>query len=251
MTAGRDGRMTPSNDLIDQILNQGPSQNSIYLILAHLMGEGKSPAVIQGCLKALGLYPDDIRLRQLLAEAYLQSGFFGQAEAELGRVVDQISGLTGSYKTLAKLYLEQKRVVEAQRLLEVYCLHQPQDLEAANLLAELPADVAKPEAVPREELEVVSEPDVLIQLATPTLAEIYFKQGQVQEAIRTYEKVVARNPRDERLVQRLNEIKGAAVGAAEESDVVAGPSPKEINQRMISVLEGWLSRIRELKRGRA
>jgi predicted Zn-dependent protease len=243
--------MTPSNDLINQILNQGPSQNSIYVILSHLMGEGQSAAVIQGCLKALDLYPDDIRLRQLLADAYLQLGFIGQAETELDRVIDRISGLTSSYKTLAKLCLGQKRVVEAQRLLQLYCLHQPEDMEAAGLLAELTAEEAKPEAEPEEGPEEISEAEVLVQLATPTLAEIYFKQGQVQEAIRTYEKVVARNPHDERSIQRLNELKGVAQGSAEIKEVVAGTSPKEINQRMISVLEGWLTRIRELKRGRA
>ncbi len=242
--------MTPSNDLIRQILNQGPSQSAIYIILSHLMGEGQNAAVMQGCLKALDLYPDDIRLRQLLAEAYLQLGFIGQAETELCRVTDQINGLTGSYKALAKLYLDQKRVVEAQRLLQLYCLHQPEDLEAAALLAGL--STGAPEAEPEEVSEEASEADILIQLATPTLAEIYFKQGQVQEAVRTYEKVLARNPHDERLIQRLNELKGAPPTSAEETrEAVAGASPKEIDQRMISVLEGWLTRIRELKRGRA
>jgi tetratricopeptide (TPR) repeat protein len=243
--------MTPSNDLINQVLNQGPSQNSIYIILSHMMGEKQNAAVIQGCLKALDLYPDDIRLRQLLAEAYLQLGFIGQAETELNLVIERISGLTGSYKTLAKLYLGQKRMGEAQRLLQLYCLHQPDDMEAVGLLAALPAEEAKPEAEPEEGPEEVSEADVLVQLATPTLAEIYFKQGQLQEAIRTYEKVVARNPHDERSMLRLNGLKGAAQGPAATKEGVAGPSPKETNQRMISVLEGWLTRIRELKRGRA
>jgi tetratricopeptide (TPR) repeat protein len=242
--------MTPSNDLINRILNQGPSQNSIYIILSHLMGEGQGAAVIQGCLKALDLYPDDIRLRQLLADAYLQSGFIGQAETELGRVIDRINGLTGSYKSLAKLCLGQKRVVEARRLLHLYCLHHPDDLEAAGLLGELTEEEAAPEAEEGEGPEGVSEPDHLVQLATPTLAEIYFKQGQIQEAIRTYEKVVARNPHDERSMKRLNDLKGAG-GGPETEEGVAGTSPKEINQRMISVLEGWLTRIRELKRGRA
>jgi predicted Zn-dependent protease len=240
--------MTPSNDLIDQILNQGPSQNSFYIILSHLMREGQTGAVIQACLKALDLYPEDIRLRQLLAEAYLQLGFVGQAETELARVIDGVNALTGSYKTLAKLYLGQKRSLEAQGLLQIYCLHQPDDVEAATLLAELRPQEARPEA--EAVAEEVSEPEVLVQLATPTLAEIYFKQGQIQEAIRTYEKVVARNPQDERLIQRLEELKGTAQGPSETREAVAA-SPKDINQRMISVLEGWLSRIRELKRGRA
>jgi tetratricopeptide (TPR) repeat protein len=159
--------------------------------------------------------------------------------------------LTSSYKTLAKLYLGQKRVLEAQRTLKLYCLHQPEDMEAAGLLATLPAEEARSEAEPEQGAEEISEPEVLVQLATPTLAEIYFKQGQVQDAIRTYEKVVARNPSDQRSLQRLNELKGAALGPAETKEGITGATPKEINQRMISVLEGWLTRIRELKRGHA
>jgi len=243
--------MAPPNDLINRILNQGPSQNAIYIILSHFMAEGQSAAVIQGCLKALELYPDDTRIRQLLADAYLQLGFIGQAEAELGLVIERINAMTGSYKTLAKLYLGQKRVVEAQRLLEIYCLHQSEDMEAAGLLAELKEGEAKPGAEPEEAEEEIIEPDRLAHLATPTLAEIYFKQGQIQEAITTYEKVVARNPSDERSLLRLNELRMADQGPAETEEAFEGAPPKEINQRMISVLEGWLTRIRELHRGRA
>jgi hypothetical protein len=47
------------------------------------------------------------------------------------------------------------------------------------------------------------EEDVLSEIATPTLAEVYVNQGQIQEALTIYEKVVAQNPEDQTSIKRI------------------------------------------------
>lgn len=72
--------MEKSNDLLGEILNYGPSQGTFFLVLKKMKEEGRSSKVIRECQKALSLYPDDLRLRTLLAESYLDLGFIGLAE---------------------------------------------------------------------------------------------------------------------------------------------------------------------------
>ena len=79
--------MEKSNDFLGEILNNGPSQSTFFLVLKKMKEEGRSSEVIQECQKALSLYPDDLRLRTLLAESYLDLGFIGLAEKELARLL--------------------------------------------------------------------------------------------------------------------------------------------------------------------
>ncbi|MDY7036844.1 MAG: hypothetical protein SV375_11870, partial [Thermodesulfobacteriota bacterium] len=66
--------MGTSDDLYNQILNNAPSPGTLFLVLSRLKEEGQLKRVIQECIKALNIYPDDIQIRQLLAESYLKSG---------------------------------------------------------------------------------------------------------------------------------------------------------------------------------
>ena len=90
----------------------------------------------------------------------------------------------------------------------------------------------------------VPEERELPELATPTLAEIYFKQGQVREAIKVYEKVVEINPQDERSSTRLEEFRAMMAADLEEADQEVDRL-REKKERMIAILESWLSNIRE------
>lgn len=86
------------------------------------------------------------------------------------------------------------------------------------------------------------EEDEFSELATPTLAEIYYNQGQIPEAISTYERVLLKDPNDRKSIERLAEIKSSF----EQSNTT---TPKmdleEKKTKMISVLEAWLSKIHE------
>ena len=89
--------MVATDDFFRQILSHGPSQGTLLLVLKKIKEEERPNEVIKECLNALSAYPDDVRLRTLLAESYLEAGFIGQAETELDRVTSDIDGLSSAY----------------------------------------------------------------------------------------------------------------------------------------------------------
>jgi hypothetical protein len=94
-----------------------------------------------------------------------------------------------------------------------------------------------------EEPPAPEEPD-LTDIATPTIAEVYFNQGLLQEAIDTYERVIARHPDDERSIKRLAELKAVT---EDESDAEgrAGNEIRAKREKTVNILQGWLDLMRE------
>ena len=247
--------MASADDLYREILTDGPSPKTLYHLLSKLKKDGQLKRVIQESLKALTTYPNDIHIRRLLAETYFEVGFISQAEGELERVAELLGELAGTYRLQAEIYMKQNRKEEATKALEIYLAHRPDDQEAQNLLHTLwPEEevlLEKPQ-LPGEEIptsfeeETVQEAPVPeeegFEIATPTLAEIYFEQGQIEEAIRTYEIVVAQNPEDEPSKERLEALRALTV----EEQV---PDDKRVDQvtqkkeKMISILKSWLANI--------
>jgi tetratricopeptide (TPR) repeat protein len=367
--------MVKSNDFLSEILSYGPSQGTFLLALKKMKEEGRSSEIVQACQKALSLYPDDLRLRRLLAESYLDLGFIGLAEAELAVVTSGIGDLASVYKLQAELYTNQQRTEEAVGALNQYLVHKPDDHDARDLLekikpaveeekpkamepetdfafaegekpeeeniAETPEivedavqppdedikiepvpespelsedvnhsqkedllesvvipedlaqaseeDIEKPpvpespdlfeDAVPSQEEDILDsvvipeditraleedmeeevvadfhdepvdleEKDEFTELATTELAEIYYNQGLISEAIHTYELALQSNPDDKASRDRLAELKALDTGESVQQtgvdDII-----RERKKRMITVLEEWMGRIQELSR---
>ena len=250
--------MANTDDLYTRILADGPSPKTLFHLLSNLKKEGQLRRVIQESLKALNAYPNDIHIRRLLAETYFDAGLISQAEAELEKVSALITDLTDTYKLQAEIYMKQNRKKEATRCLELYLAHRPDDRMALDFLNALQPKEEAPveEPCPRteapstksEEQEVLQEAPPLHEeppeIATPTLAEIYFEQGQIEEAIDTYQIIVAQDPEDESSRGRLEELKSmiAEQSATEEE---GRDEVKEKKQKMIGILESWLANIRE------
>lgn len=242
--------MGESNNLLSRILSHGPSQSTVLLILAKMKEDGYYNEVIDECLRALKVYPEDIRLRCLLANAYLETGFFDKAEEQLGRVTSDIDGLISAYKLQARIYTDQQRHEEASKALKRYLAHKPDDQEAIDLLnkirvAEQQAELEIPKPA-QASVEVSEQEDEFPELATPTLAEIYYDQGQIHTAITTYEQVLSNRPNDENVIRRLAELR-AMVGQNAATSGKAGNNLKKKNEKIITILEQWLVRIKELK----
>jgi tetratricopeptide (TPR) repeat protein len=264
--------MTNWDELYDHIINHAPSPGTIFVLLSKLKETGDRKRVIQECIRALASCPDDIPIRRLLAETYFEMGLLSQAEAEIEKVVTRLDDLVSAYKLQASTYHNQKRDQEAANALKIYLAHRPDDEDAFHLLGML--EIGKKRLAPEPivveqgplqpqitmdkgphpvekttaEESPISEAEAFPEIATPALAEIYFNQGQIPEAIHTYEMVVAKNPDDERSMQRMKELKALEpaepVMAAKKVD-----KEREITERMITILEGWLAGIRKIESG--
>ena len=91
--------------------------------------------------------------------------------------------------------------------------------------------------------------EALVDLATPTLAELYFNQGQTQEAISTYEKVISNNPGDKSSEQRLTRLKALVSGEIELEPAYENDTRAK-KEKMVTVLENWLMRIQSMNHRR-
>lgn len=260
--------MALPDDFVDHILKKNPSQGTLLLVLTQLKKDGLINKAIQECIRALDIYPDDFRLRRLLAEAYFEAGLIGQAEAELGRLTSQLKDLSSVYNLQARILARQKRLEEAEVSLRTYLAANQDDQEALDLLDSIATRIgvekgveagvlsheveAEPEMAQAGELleeGLIEEEDAIVDLASPTIAELYFSQGQVLEAIRTYEKILLKDPEDKLALRRLAELNEVV------EDKAATPSQEHIARqntlKTIAILEDWLARIRVTNTARA
>lgn len=249
--------MEISDGFIKEILDNGPSSKTIYLVLSRMKEEGQLQRIIDECLKALDKFPDDINIRRLLGETYFEDGRITEAESELKAVIAHIENAISCYKIQTELLIKQQREDEAIKSLKLYLAHRPDDQEALSLLEslqppeEIPDKLAPPiveEAISPEESEEeayeVPVEEGLPDIATATLAEVYFDQGRIKEAVEIYEKVIAQNPDDEKSRQRLDELRGIMEqDQREEAGREDGIRRKK--EKIIAILESWLLSIRE------
>ena len=241
--------MGNSHDFYDQILSSAPSQETRLLVLTKLKEEGEIERVIQECLKVLSVYPNDIHLRRLLAESYLETSQVSNAEAELKKIIELLSNLADVHKLQAEIYGGQGRNEEALEALNVYLAYHPQDDDARRMHDDLKPDeappVIEPESPPEEAAVTFGEhveaesPEIV----TSTLAELYFEQGKLQKAIDTYRTLVSLNPEDTPLRERLETLEAIQNGTS--GDQETQDTRAVGTQRMIAILESWRSNIRE------
>lgn len=136
--------MKTTSPLYREILASGPSPGIIFLILTRMKETGRTKEVIQECLKALAVYPNDIKIRTLLAESYVEEEKLSLAESELEKVAAQIDDLVSSYILQAEIFIRQKKNQDAAKALNLYLAHHPDDDSALYLLEKLQALEALP-----------------------------------------------------------------------------------------------------------
>lgn len=244
-------------EFFKSIIDNAPSSGTLLLVLDKMKEEGELNQVIRICNKALSMYPKDIHIRKLLAETYTEAGQILQAEAEFEHVTRLIDELTGHYKNLATIYEKQERHDEALKNIKIYLAHHPADEEAAQFLNSIEAAMGHSE---REIVDITplsesheettagdlafQDAQGLPEIATATLAEIYYSQGQIQDAVTIYEKVIARNPEDYDAVKRLENLREEIL-AQETSDRALIDLKRSRTEKLIKALESWKSVLRE------
>jgi hypothetical protein len=132
-----------------------------------------------------------------------------------------------------------------------------------------PSPAAPPAAQAAEERDEDAAPE---ELVSPTLAQLYLRQGHYAQAVRVYDELLRREPQNETYQQAhsialtlLQGQEGASAGSATKSagSIAAGPgepspsaappaprSPRS-NDRIINKLQSWLLHIQQQRRRRA
>jgi tetratricopeptide (TPR) repeat protein len=82
-------------------------------------------------------------------------------------------------------------------------------------------------------------------LASATLAELYYHQGQIQEAVQTYERVLEARPNDAKAQSRLNEL-NRLLHRPESPATEPIAEARRHTERLVAVFGGWLERIQEM-----
>ena len=237
--------MADNTVLYDEILGNGPSQSTLHIILNRIKDEGRINDAIKWCMVFSRVYPEDVHLKMLLAECYFQMGSMGQAENEFVKVSSMMNDLLSVHGRLAEIYEKQNRFSEAAGQAEMYLSLHPENSEMRELLKRVEAAMGRdPEWPPLPDDDAESP----VPFATPTIAELYFDQGQLDAAVKTYERVVEANPHDsasaERLLELKNRLEGGPDGAAKEFDKVSAQ-----DEKLLAVLEKWLPKVGEIKYG--
>lgn len=221
--------MDVSDKIYDEIMDKIATPQSNLLLIKLLKDQGKTGSVIKACLKSLEFSPDDIAIRGLLAKTYFEQGYAGLAESEIDNICLKINKLSEIYKLQAELFKREGRFEEAIKSLKLYSAHCPDDKEAKDLLSELNANLGKEKSV----------------LLTPTMAEIYFKQGEIEEAANIYKEIVKAFPDDRQYRTRLNELEN--MNEPQEVKESGKENIKEKKLRMIGTMEKWLDVIEKRK----
>jgi tetratricopeptide (TPR) repeat protein len=219
--------MRPLDEIYNETLNKPVTPRESLLLIKALKEKGEPEIVIKACLKALEFFPDDINIRKTLAETYLEKGSIELAEKELERICEKIDELSSLFRLQAELFIKKDRIKEAINSLRLYLAHYSDDQEAAQLVSKLSSSHK-------------GEPSIL---PTSTLAEIYYKQGELQEAIKIYEQTVKAFPDDEKSKLRLKELR--EIKEVEGREEAKEGLLKEKKLRLIRVLERWLSDIEQ------
>jgi tetratricopeptide (TPR) repeat protein len=218
------------DEIYDKVIDKIATPKERLLLVEMLKEEGKPQTVIKACQKALEIFPDDINIRRLLAITHFEQGSIELAEHELETIAKQIEEFSSVYKFQAEVFRKENKTDEAIQSLKLFLAHNEGDQEATKLLAEL------------EPAEQGSSP-----LPTPTLAEIYYKQGELEEAIKIYEQVVGSSPDDERSINRLIELKQTR--EVQEQKRATQQLVRDRKLRVLEILERWLTQIEQRKVG--
>ncbi len=154
----------------------------IFLPLADLFRKNRLyDEAIETCAKGLSFHPDYISARLFLAKIRLEQNMPAEAAEELKKITE----------------IDPDNIMAHTMLEGIY--RQSGSPELANAAVKKINSIAS--TPPEASLE--KNPG----METVTMAEVYFKQGLLDEAMGVYEKIVKRNPLDVNASSRLQELR--------------------------------------------
>lgn len=208
--------------------------------------------------RQIGLLDDalEVALAGTRMLPHFSPGFatLGRIFAQMGRIEDAKSAYAQSLSIdsqgksaligLARLHLTLGERVEARQYLQEAARYHPYDEMISSMLIVL--DLPRPGsgiALPPEPTAAVHEDvDAGEQTGTPiptaTLAEIYFKQGLLDQAVRVYQEILRLDPGNTSAANRLRELCPTSITDSVVSSV--GGQHKLSSANRLEIFERWL-----------
>jgi tetratricopeptide (TPR) repeat protein len=223
-------------------------KSSVFVQLAEAYrSQGRYEEAILTCQKGLERMPDSLPGRLLLGRCYLEKGMVPQAKEELEKVAREIEGCFAVYELLGLVYLHEKKVDKAlEALKKSLYLPSPEEkpkkglppleMDLLHRGPSPPATTAGKE-VPQtsREMEKIVEGEKPAPSAfqTDTLAEIYIKQGHPDRALSMYQEILAREPENAEVREKVDTLKKRVEGDREVAS----------QKKMLSHLKRWLAAV--------
>ncbi len=227
------GRQDEALELCREGLSRHPAYSSAYVILGKIhLERGDQEGAVDAFEKVLELDRENLLALRQLAKIYEASGELERAEElwtrvaslepDAGAVEERLEALrrrleAGPSERPAGASKEEKKEKEAEPAEDGPDDATPAPTEAAPS-GEADAPVEKAET-PRT-TKVASSAEI----ATITLAQIYYEQGFLRKALEVYEQVQARNPNLEGIDDRVNEVRAEIDRGSETTP----PSPTDV-----------------------
>lgn len=209
---------------------------------------GKAIEVLQAGLKE---FPKMVSARVFLGEVCWTSGDLALARVELEQVIKAAPDNFAAYRRLAQVYHELGDTASAVKACETILHANPKDREMGELLKELQGGGAKAALAQKAKHAEKHEAAAGAGLAgdvtdSVTLADLYISQGHREKGLEVYRRLVAKEPDNIRLREKIRKLAEEEVGAsqapAKASQVTSDQAKRKARIRR---LEGWLAVIRK------
>jgi tetratricopeptide (TPR) repeat protein len=255
---------------------------------------------VQVLTDGLKKHPDFLVARVTLGKIYFQQAKFAEARRELEAVVTVSPDNLVALRKLAVLYRQDKLFDKARHCCDLLLAANPKDAEIQQLLQELNA--AQPRKEERTEMSMssptldvsrgsaaeqvlgpIGEPppepvksetpqkatgkpdpgeDAPEELVSPTLAQLYLRQGHYAQAVRVYDELLRREPHNDAYRQAHDMALALLQGQPSQPHAASAPavepagpaasnpdSPADRpNHRLIQRLQSWLHHIQQQRR---
>lgn len=159
----------------------------------------------------------------VLGRIQVQNGNLDAAAAAFERaLLIEPENLT-SLKGLARVRMQQGDRAQALKLVRRAVSLKPDDAVAQKMLAALGAPAEAPEAATPPQPVVAAVHPPADPISTPTIAEIYIRQGFLGRAMKVYRDLLQADPRNEEIRRKLVELK-QRIEAQKAAAVPAAPA---------------------------
>jgi hypothetical protein len=189
-------------------LGENPESLVFAPLADALRKAGNLPEALEVCLKGLEVHGHYHNARAVLGRIYQDMGKDAEAEAEFKKVLEadpeHFQALTHVGEILLARKQHQAAIEEFQKALALNPDDEPtQELlkRAIEAAAQEQSKSAAP--APPEKKQVVPPPASKDSSATLTIAELYLKQGHFDKAIEVYQELLAEDPQNLLLRQKL------------------------------------------------